>query len=103
MQATGCPVEVNPSLLSTVVENDIKATRHGNDELMKRLMGMPAPISASWNIVEVKDALDVEGNLSASLDEGQVTARVGNLGEIDNSAISDAHQAPPHESEPDYH
>ena len=46
-------------------------------------MRVTAPISAARDIVEVIDALDVERDMAAALDESEVATRLGDLRKVD--------------------
>jgi hypothetical protein len=48
-------------------------------------MRVTASISAARDVVEIVDTLDVERDMSTSLDEGEVAARLGDLRKLDES------------------
>lgn len=79
VQAVVGAVEVNALLFVAVVQHHVKAPRHGNDELMKPLVGVAATLGTTGYVVEVIDALDVKGYVVATFDECQVAAGIRNL------------------------
>ena len=62
--------------LPSVVQGDIKATRHRNNDLMQILVSMRPAIGTAWNIVGVINPLDIEWDVIAPLDEGKIASRV---------------------------
>ena len=68
-------------LVLAIVQHHVKAAGHGNDELMQPLVGMPTALCPTGHVVKVIDALDVKGDVAATLDEGQVAAGIRDLGE----------------------
>lgn len=84
-------VEVDAGLVLAVVDDDVEAAGHGDDELLQFLVGMPAALRPAWHVVKVIDALDVEGNVAAALDEGEVAAGVLDLRQVDDFAVGDRH------------
>lgn len=76
----------------TVIYDDIKATRHRDDELFEFFMGMAATFCPARNIVEVVDAFDFEGCMPVALDKGQIAAWVMDDRQIDKLAVFDRHE-----------
>ena len=66
--------------IESIVQHDVEAAGHGNDELGQRQMGMPAPFRAARHVVQVVHATDVERNLAAAFHEGQVARGSWTLG-----------------------
>jgi hypothetical protein len=83
MQTVIRSVHVKPLLFFTIVDDDIEASRHRNEELVAGLERMSSTVGTSRNIVEVKHSLDVEGNVPAAFYEGKVTPRVSNFLQLD--------------------
>ena len=54
----------------TIVDMDVKASRHGDQELGQFLMGVTAPFGSAGDVVEVIDSLDLERDMPPALDEG---------------------------------
>ena len=54
-------------------------------------MRMAATFGSAGYVVEVIDALNLEGHMLAAFNKGQVSARIGNLWQIDNSATINVH------------
>ncbi len=50
-------------------------------------MGMSAACGAAWNIIEVVDAFNLEGDLPVAFDEGEVATIIHHSGEIHNFAV----------------
>lgn len=78
-------------LVLPVVDDDVEAARHGDDELLQPLVRMTAALRATRHVVKVVHALDVEWNMAAALDEGQVATRVVDFGEVDDLAVFNCH------------
>src|SRR5688572_29917575 len=55
-------------------------------------MTVPGTCSPARHVVKVIDALDLEGNVSARLDERQVAARVVDAWQFDDSVVLAIHQ-----------
>ena len=83
-------VQLVPDLFATVVEQDVEAAGEGDDELMQVSVGMTAAFGAGGDVVEVIDAADGEGDVTIFLDEGEVAARIGDLGEFNDPTGVDA-------------
>ena len=79
---------------STIVKLNIKASRHRNNELMQSLMCMASSLGTARNVIQVVDPANIERNMVAALDKGQIAARVLNLGKIDDPAEINAIHAP---------
>ena len=55
--------------LRAVVQHNIKATRHRDDQLVKRLVRMTAPVSTTRNVVKVVHPLDRKWYVAIAFDE----------------------------------
>ena len=75
-----------------VVNNHIETAGHGDQELVAALESMPSPISAARHVGEIKNAFDPEWDVSASFKEGQIPARVRNLGQFNDFAFAKLHR-----------
>ena len=84
-------IEMKAGLVFAVVEDDVEAAGHGNDELMQRFMRMPSPLRSARHVVEVINTLDVEGDMLTAFDESEIASRIVDFGEIDDFAIGDGH------------
>jgi len=72
----------------TIIQNDIKTAGHGDDQLMKRLVSMPATFGTAGDVVEIVDPINIKWDMpSAPLNKGQVTAGIGDLGKLYDPAI----------------
>lgn len=74
-----------------IVEVDIEGARHGDDQLLKILVGVPAALCAAWYVIEIVDTLDGEGDVDVPFDERQIASRVVDAWQIDDLAVVDAH------------
>src|SRR5688572_10730377 len=78
---------MNAFFIATIVKNNIETPRHGNDQLRKCLVGVPASLRPPGHVIEVIDALDLEGHMPAGFDKCQVSLRVKDLREINQSTL----------------
>ena len=85
-------VEVNTLSDLPVIDGDIKTARCGDDELVQCLVRVTAAIGAGRDIVDVVDTLDVERDMTMTLDERQVAARVLDFRQIDKPPLGRRHQ-----------
>lgn len=72
--------------LAAIIQHDVKTAGQGDDELVQILVCVSAAFRAARHIVKIIDALDVKRHMASALDEGQVAARFGNLGQVDDFA-----------------
>jgi hypothetical protein len=91
MQAIIRTVEVMGLLVPAVVHGNIEASGHGDENLMRRLEGMPCPRGAARNVIEIEDPRDLERDVARPFNEGQVAPRVCDSGKVDYLAIFDSH------------
>src|SRR5690349_21507470 len=89
VQAEIRPVEVKPFPPPAVVEHDVKAAGHGDQQLVQVLVSVPASLRPPWNVVEVVDAADVERDVVMPFNEREVAPRVGDLRELHHVAVLD--------------
>jgi hypothetical protein len=52
---------------------------------------VPTPLGASRNVIEIINALDLERNMPATLNERQIPAGLGDPGKINDVALLNAH------------
>jgi hypothetical protein len=71
---------MKPTPLETIIQNDVEAAGHRDDELMQSQVRMATTLGAPWDVVQVVHTLDVKGDLAAGLDKRQVASRVVDLG-----------------------
>ena len=60
-------------------------------KLMTALERVPAAIRTAGNVVKIEHALDVKRDVLPALDEGQVPARIVDLGKVNALAVVDGH------------
>lgn len=58
---------------------------------MQILVRVPTALRTTRDIIEVIDTLDLEGNMTIRLDEGQVPTRILDLWQFDDLAKLDVH------------
>src|SRR5438445_9941969 len=75
------------SLLS-IVQQDFKAPRSRDDEFHTFFVSMAASSLAPRNVICVVDALDLKRYMTTPLKKGEVSTRIGNLGELDDARDS---------------
>ncbi len=75
----------------TAIQDDIEASRHSDDKLVKVLVRMTAALGPARHIVEIVDSLDFERHMARSFDEREITTRIGNLWQIYEFAVRERH------------
>ena len=78
----------------SVIEDDVEASGQRDDALLQVVVGVAAARLAAGDVVEPVHALDVEGDLPATLDHGQVARGIRDLRELDDAAVAQCHRAP---------
>src|SRR4051812_41214049 len=91
MQAVIRAVEGNNLTIQAVVDLDVEAAGEGDDEFVKRAVGVAAAVLAGRHIVDPVNAQDRKRNVTQALDERQVSAVVLNLRQLDGAAVVDRH------------
>jgi len=79
---------MKPFFLRAIIQNDIKAAGHGDNQLMQILVCMAAPFRPAGRVVKVINPLDLKGHMPPPLNKSQVAARISDLWQINNFAIS---------------
>jgi hypothetical protein len=74
-------------LLLPIIEYHVETTRHGDDELMEVLVSMTSSLRPAWDIVQIIDPLDIEWYVALTFDEGQISPRFSDFGELNNFAM----------------
>lgn len=69
-------------LINAIVQQYIKTTRHGDDELMKCFVSMSTAFRTAWHVVEIINTLDIKWNLIPAFDKSQVPSDICNFGEV---------------------
>jgi len=87
MQTIIGTIEMETFFVFAVVSDDIKAAGHGDEELMAFLQSMASAISATGNVVEVKNALNLEWNMTIPFQKREIAARVVDFGQLDDSTL----------------
>jgi len=80
---------MKPFLIGAIVQHDIEATRHRDDELMQRLVSVTAALGTPWHVIQVIDSFKVERHVPSALHERQITPGIGDLGQKDEAAVAD--------------
>jgi hypothetical protein len=52
---------------------------------------MAATVRATGHIVKIEHSLDFKRHMASAFDEGQVAARIGNLGQVNQLAVVQVH------------
>ena len=74
-------------LVFAVVSNDIEAAGHRNEKLVTLFEGVASAISATRNVVQVKDSFDLEGDVAIGFEEGKIAARIVDFRQFDDAAL----------------
>ncbi len=72
------------SALVAIVQHNRKAAGRGDDEFFRGAVCVAASGCACGHVIEVVGAPDGKGNVAIALNEGQITAMIGNLWQIDD-------------------
>ena len=72
------------TLLRSVVQMDVEAAGHGDNELVKVLVGVAAALRAAWNVVEIINAFEIKRDYTTALDDRKVSPVVVNNGQVQN-------------------
>jgi hypothetical protein len=67
---------MKPTPLTAIVKNDVKAPRHGDDELVELFVGMATPLGSAGDVIEVIDAADIKRYVPLALDKREVAPTV---------------------------
>src|SRR4051794_38257481 len=76
-----------------VVDRDVEAARHRDEHLRRRLQRVTRAGGASGDVVEIEDALEVEVDVVAALDEREISTWVRDDRKLDEPAVIDARHA----------
>ena len=60
---------------------------------MAAFQGMARAVGATRHVVEIKDALDGEGNVAVILEKSKVTAGIVDFGQFDYSTLGQIHNS----------
>ena len=78
--------------LLAVIQNHVKTSRHRNNKLVQSPVCMPTALRAARNVIKIINALDLKGHMSPSFDEREISSRVNDLREINDSAFRKSHE-----------
>lgn len=78
-------------LFVAVINDNIEASGHGDNQLMQIFMSMPAPCRTTWHIVEVIDTLNVKGDMIVAFDECQISLCIRDFRQFHDLAVMNAH------------
>jgi hypothetical protein len=73
--------------LLSVIHHHVKTAGHGDEKLVASFQGVSGAVGAPGHVVKVKHPLDLKGHVPVPFDEGQITARVGNLWQVNNYTV----------------
>ena len=82
---------MEPLLRGSIVEHDVEAAGHRDDDLVQGLVPVSPSHRAARHVVRVVHAFDREGNMAVILDEREIAAGVGDLGELDQMTVVEGH------------
>ena len=71
-----------------VVNNDVETAGHGDEKLMALSQSMAGAISATGNVVKVKDAFDLKWDVAVAFKEREIAARIIDLRQFDDAALA---------------
>lgn len=66
----------------TIIQDDIKAARHGDDELMQPFVRVPTTFGPTGNVIQVIDTPNIKRDMSTAFNKGQIPTRILNLRKI---------------------
>lgn len=75
-------------LSGTVIKDNIKASRHCDDELLEFAVSMRTAGGPAGNVIEVVHTSNLERDVATAFHEGQISAPVVNDRQIHDSAIA---------------
>jgi hypothetical protein len=78
-------------LLFAVIDDDIEAAGHGDQELMTFFQRMPGAVSPARDVVEIENAFDTERNMAVSLEKSQIAAGIVYFGEVNDFTLAQLH------------
>ena len=78
--------------LRAIVQNDVKTSGHGDDQLVQILVCVAATLGAAGNIVDVIDALNLERYMPAALNESKIASRIVDYGKVNEPAFRETHE-----------
>lgn len=71
----------------SVVQNNVKTSRHCYDELVEILVCMFSALCPPGDVIEVVNPFDIERNFLSTLHKGQAPAAVADPGKINDFAF----------------
>jgi len=80
-------VQMKAFLFAAVIQYDIEAAGHGNDQLVQLPVRMTASLSTARYVIEIIDALNAKRDMCLSFNECEVAAGVGYFGQVNYSAV----------------
>jgi|ERR1700691_536612 len=83
--------KILPALVP-IVQHDREAAGSGDDKFFRGLMCVAASHCACRHVIEVIGPADAKGNVPITLNEGQITAMIGNLWQIDDPSRCRLHR-----------
>src|SRR5665213_4159472 len=85
-------IQMDALLLFAIVNDDVKAAGHGNEELMAFFKRVAAPVRAAGHIVKVEHAFDIKRHMVSTFNKSQVAARVVNFWQVNKFAVGQVHR-----------
>jgi len=75
-------IEMKSLLFKSVIQRNVKAPGHRNDQLLEFSVGMCSPVRSARNIVSVVHPPNIKRNMPFSLNKCEVPPGIGDLWEI---------------------
>jgi hypothetical protein len=73
--------------LFAIIKDYVKTPRHGYEKLMTLLQRVARPVCTSWNVVKVKNTLNFEWNVIATLNEREISARIRHFWKVYDNTV----------------
>ena len=70
------PSQVKLSLFAPVIQQDVEAAGHRDDQLRQLAMGMPTTVRAGRNVIQIVRTAYIEGYVTSALDKGQIATLI---------------------------
>lgn len=67
---------MEPTLLGTIVEDNIERTRYRDKKLLSLIVRMPAALTVGRNVIQIKHTLNFKRHRAHAFNDTEVTPRI---------------------------